>query len=151
MEGYFDWMLKFITVVLIIIVIVVGSIVGFAIHLESEEEKFVASLSQEELKEYNKQKQKQRESYIKKYDVVSVNKYTEVTGNMRDIDTKICYSFSYIQGNTLKHIDGFEHCEYGLYKVIIGDKNQYIIDTYGETTYCLQLTKETLMNLGNLN
>lgn len=33
----------------------------------------------------------------------------------------------------------------------IGDKNQYIVDTYGETTYYLQLTKETLSNLGNLN
>lgn len=147
MDGFF----KFICSIVIIMVAGVAAIVGFGVHLSIEENKYIESLSPEELKEYKQQQQKIRQSYIKKYDVVSVNKYTDVTGNMRDIDTQVCYSFSYIQGNTLKHVNGFVHCEYGLYKVTIGDKNQYIIDTYGETTYYLQLTKETLANLGNIN
>ena len=151
MDDTLDWMIKFVTVIFIIVSIGLAAVIGYGIHLSIEEKEYIASLSPEELKEYNKQKQKQRESYIKKYDVVSVNKYTKVTGNFKDIDTEVCYSFSYVAGNTLKHVNEFEHCEYGLYKVTIGDKNQYIIDTYGETTYYLQLTKETLANLGNLN
>lgn len=147
MDGFCKFLIAFV----VILVVGVAAIFGFGIHLAIEEDKYVESLSPEELKEYKQQKEKERQSYIKKYDVVSVNKYTEVTGNIWDTDTNICYSFSYIQGKTLKHVDDFEHCEYGLYKVTIGNKNQYIIDTYGETTYYLQLTKETLANLGNIN
>ena len=127
-------------------------VIGFistGVYFAIKEDKYIASLSEVELKEYQEQKEKERQSRIKRYDVVGVTKYAEISSrNMHRTKTTICYSFSYIQGDTLKHVDGFEHCEYGLYKVIIGDKDQYIIDTNGETIYYLQLTKETLSKIG---
>lgn len=137
-----------ITCLIIAMVSVVG-LLSTGVYFAAKEHKYVASLSEAELKEYQEQREKVRQSRIYRYDVVGVTKYAEVSSyNMHRTKTKICYSFSYIQGDTLKHVDGFEHCEYGLYKVIIGDKDQYIIDTNGETVYYLQLTKETLSKIG---
>lgn len=134
------------------IVMIIAGIIGLlstGVYFAVKESRYVASLSEVELKEYKEQREKERQSRIKRYEVVGVTKYAEVSSyNMHRTKTTICYSFSYIQGDTLKHVDGFEHCEYGLYKVIIGDKDQYIIDTNGETIYYLQLTKETLSKIG---
>ncbi len=47
--------------------------------------------------------------------------------------------------------DDFQHFEYGLTKVTIGDKDLYIVNNNGETTRTLQLTKETLANIKGLN
>ena len=149
MKKEFDTFDKlFVAFIAMIIVGIIGFISTGA-YFVVKEHNYVASLSETELKEYRKQQEKERQSRIKRYDVVGVTKYADVRSyNMHRTKTKICYSFSYIQGDTLKHVDGFEHCEYGLYKVIIGDKDQYIIDTNGETTYYLQLTKETLSKIG---
>ena len=147
-ETKMDGFLKFVIAILIIIVTGIAALVGFGFHLAAEEERYIESLSPDELKKYQEEKEAQRQRYIKKYDVIAVDKYAKITGDWRNTKTKICYSFSYIEGNTLKHINDFEHTDYGLYKVIIGDKDQYIIDTYGETIYYLQLTKETLQKIG---
>ena len=149
MKKQFDTIDKlFIAFVAMIMVGIIGFL-STGVYFGVKEHNYVASLSEAELKDYRKQQEKERQSRIKRYDVVSVTKYADVRSyNMYHTKTKICYSFSYIQGDALKHIDGFEHCEYGLYKVIIGDKDQYIIDTNGETTYYLQLTKETLSRIG---
>jgi len=87
------------------------------------------------------------EERIKTYEVVSVYKYVRNTTNnfggiMR---TEICYSFSYLDGDALKHIDDFEQGGYGN-SVTIGDRDVYIFDP--KTGFgTLQLTKETLKSL----
>jgi hypothetical protein len=149
MKKEFDIFDKFLVAFIAMMLIGVIGFVSTCVYFAVKEEKYVASLSEVELKEYKEQREKERQSRIHRYEVVGVTKYAEVSSrNMHRTKTTICYSFSYIQGDTLKHVDGFEHCEYGLYKVIIGDKDQYIIDTNGETTYYLQLTKETLSKIG---
>ena len=60
----------------------------------------------------------------------------------------LCYAFTYIDGNgNLKTIDDFQHYEYGLTKVCIGDTNKYVVDTYGETIQYLYLTRDTLQSI----
>ena len=88
------------------------------------------------------------------YEVVGVAKYARVKTNAMGgvLNTDICYAFEYIDGNgNLKSVDDFEHLEYGLTKVVVGDTDAYIINTNGEDTRTLQLTKETLKNIQTLN
>lgn len=44
----------------------------------------------------------------------------------------------------LKSVKDFQHFEYGLTKVCIGDEDKYVVDEYGETRRYLYLTKDTL-------
>lgn len=149
MKKKLDIFDKFIIIFFVIALVSFVGLISTGVYFAVKEDQYIASLSPSELEEYQLKKEKERQSRIKRYDVVSVTKYAEVKSyNMHRTKTEICYSFSYIQGDTLKHVDGFQHCEYGLYKVIIGDKDQYIIDTNGETTYYLQLTRETLSKIG---
>lgn len=111
------------------------------------------SLTSSEKAEVDLQRQQAYESRIHRYEVVSVHKYAKtVTNNFGGVvGTDICYSFTYLDGNKLCSVDNFEHLEYGLTKVTIGDKDLYIVNDNGETTYTLQLTKETLKNIKGLN
>jgi hypothetical protein len=85
------------------------------------------------------------EERIETYEVVSVYKYivndTNSYGGV--IGTHVCYSFSYLDGETLKHEEKFRHVDKGLTQVTIGDKDIYIVDPYTNEKY-LQLTSETL-------
>lgn len=111
------------------------------------------SLTPAEKEVYEVQKQQAYESRIQRYEVASVHKYVKnITNNFGGVvRTEICYSFTYINGSKLCHVDDFQHLEYGLTKIIIGEKDLYIINNNGETTRTLQLTKETLSNMQSLN
>lgn len=92
------------------------------------------------------------ESNIKCYEVVGVHKYAKTNtnqfGGVTSVD--IYYSFTYLDDGTLCSEDNFYPSGYGEY-IIIGDKNLYIINRNGESTYTLQLTRETLENMQGLN
>lgn len=85
------------------------------------------------------------EERVDSYEVVSVYKYVyNVTNNMGGIkNAKISYSFSYLDGENLRHVDYFVHYDDGNTKVTLGDSDLYIVDSYTGEKY-LQLTKETL-------
>ena len=115
-----------------------------------EHDKWYNSLSAEEKMVYDMEQERKREANIHRYEVVSVSQYIRTETNQFGgvIGTDVCYTFQYLQGDKLKSVDGFEHLEYGLTKVIVGDKNMYIVDTNGIDDYrYLQLTKETLQNM----
>lgn len=101
------------------------------------------TMSAEEYKAY-------RESFISRYDVLSLMQYsyqkTNVYGGVQDVD--VCYAFTYVDGSgELHEVEGFQHLEYGLTKIQIGDADQYVIDKYGETHRYLYLTEDTLKNM----
>lgn len=88
------------------------------------------------------------ERRYKHYEVVSVFQYTEVhTNNFGGVTgTDVCYSFTYLNNGTLKTVNGFQHLEYGLTKVCIGEKDEYVVDTMRDNRH-LYLTRETLGKL----
>ena len=93
-----------------------------------------------------------REANITEYEVVSVFRYIENRTNQFGgvTDTNICYAFEYVDASGKLHsVNSFENLEYGLTKVVVGDKNVYIIDKNGEEHQYLQLTKETLSKIEN--
>lgn len=89
------------------------------------------------------------------YEVVSVSQYivTETNQFGGVVDKSLKYCFTYIGNDGQFHqVDDFEHTEYGLWKVRVGDTNKYVIcDADGRKT--LYLTKETLadIQIGNNN
>lgn len=92
------------------------------------------------------------ESNIERYEVIGVHKYAKTNTNQFGgvVSTDICYSFTYLNDGTLCSEDNFYPSGYGEY-ITIGDKNLYIINRNGESTYTLQLTRETLENMQGLN
>ncbi len=113
------------------------------------EEKTMAeqmNMTEEEFQEY-------RQSCIHKYPLCSVTQYIKTVTNRFGgvIDTDLCYAFTYLDGgNNLRTVDDFQHFDYGLTKVITGEENMYMEDTYGETVRYLVLTPETLKSISNL-
>lgn len=100
-------------------------------------------MTEEELSAY-------RQSCIHEYEICSVSQYIKVHTNSFGgvVGHNLCYAFTYIDGNgALQEEDCFQNCEYGNTKVCVGDSNKYVIDTYGETKYCLYLTEDTLKSL----
>ncbi len=85
------------------------------------------------------------------YQVVSVYQYISArTNNFGAIlDQELKYCFTYIgDDGQLHQFDDFEHTEYGLWKVCIGDEDKYVIREDGFDTYrWLYLTEETLNNM----
>ena len=142
----------FIAIILVLVIFIV-SFITFAVVSSIRHQEWLDSLTPEERQEYELQRKQIYESNLKRYDIISVHKYvkhrTTRYGAVKGTD--ICYNFTYMKGDSLKEISDFQHLEYGLTKVIIGDKNQYIIDSNGEDVRYLQLTKETLENIGGLN
>lgn len=99
-------------------------------------------MTQEEYAEYIARR-------YKHYEVCSVFQYTEVhTNNYGGVTgTDVCYSFTYLDGSgNLKTISSFEHLEYGLTKVCVGEVDEYVVDKTKDIRY-LYLTKETLSKL----
>lgn len=89
------------------------------------------------------------ERRYKHYEVCSVFQYTEPVANGYGgvIRTEVCYSFTYLDGNsTLHSVDGFQHLEYGLTKICVGNVDEYVVDTIKDIRY-LYLTKNTLSKL----
>lgn len=102
---------------------------------------FLASL---ESQAYQKAASVPYEDRYNFYEVVAVDKYVRNETNAFGavLDTEICYSFSYVSGDKVYHIDKFIHYDGGLTKVIIGDRDCYMVNKYTDERY-LQLTKET--------
>lgn len=90
-------------------------------------------------------------SRTQEYKVVSVYQYIAVqTNNFGAVlDQELKYCFSYIGNDGQLHqFDNFEHIEYGLWKIYIGNENKYVIKNDGIDTYrYLYLTEETLNNM----
>ena len=85
----------------------------------------------------------------KHYEVLSVFQYAETpTNNYGGVTgTSVCYSFTYLdKSGTLHTISSFEHLEYGLTKVCVGEVDEYVVDKTKDIRY-LYLTKETLSKL----
>lgn len=134
--------------ILLIAIIGFSGVIGSCVKYN----KWYESLTPAEKEAYEIQKQQEYESRIQRYEVVSVHKYTkDITNNFGGvIRTEVCYSFTYISEDKLYSVDDFQHFDYGLTKVIIGDNDLYIINN-NETTRTLQLTKETFANIKELN
>lgn len=85
------------------------------------------------------------------YKVISVYQYIETQTNRFGgvIDQELNYCFTYIDGDGQLHqFDGFNHTEYGLWKLCIGNENKYVVKEKGFDTYrWLYLTEETLANM----
>lgn len=142
---------NFLITMIIIGVIVIGGIsflIGFAIHKDNQFNAWYDSLTPEEQMAYQQEQAEKRESMRDRYEVTSVSQYIGTTTNQFGgvTDTYTAYTFTYLRGNKLNHVESFRHYEYGLTKVVIGDKNEYVIDHYNDIQY-LVLTKETLANI----
>ena len=85
------------------------------------------------------------------YDVVSVNQYLKTTQTNyfgAPISQEIRYYFTYIDENgNLCEFEDFEHTEYGLWKICVGDENKYIVKDGIDTYRWLYLTADTLKNM----
>lgn len=91
-----------------------------------------------------------RANCIHRYEVLSVFQYAEAETNRYGgvHGTDICYAFTYLDANgSLKSVKGFEHLEYGLTKVCIGEKDEYVVDDYGDNMRYLYLSKDTLSRM----
>lgn len=92
--------------------------------------------------------------HTRTYEVLSASQYikpvTNQFGNV--IRTETCYTFTYTDENGGLYVeDDFQHLEYGLTKLCLGDTNQYKTVEDGLDTYrYLYLTKDTFqsMNMG---
>lgn len=143
-EHIFEILVLGIPILCLIVFVSVG------ITKSVEHDEWYNSLSVEEKLEYDRQQAQKREENIYRYEVIGVAQYVRTETNQFGgvTDTDICYTFQYLQGDKLKSVDGFEHLEYGLTKVIVGDSNMYIVDKNGIDEYrYLQLTKDTLKNI----
>ena len=83
------------------------------------------------------------------YEVLSVFQYVETHTNIYGgvTGTSVCYSFTYLdKSGTLHTISSFEHLEYGLTRVCVGEVDEYVVDTIEDICY-LYLSKETLNKL----
>lgn len=85
------------------------------------------------------------------YKVVSVFQYISPTTNQFGavLNQELKYCFIYIgDDGQLHQFDDFEHTEYGLWKVYIGNENKYVVKKKGFDTYrWLYLTEETFKTL----
>lgn len=123
----------------------------YAFQKDKEFNEWYASLTPEQQQEYQLEQERKYQENVHRYEVVGVSKYVRNQTNQFGAitDTDICYAFEYKDGSGKLHsIQNFEHLDYGLTKVIIGDTNMYIVDTNSIDTYqYLQLTEETLSEL----
>lgn len=90
------------------------------------------------------------ESKYHEYQVVSVYQYMSTrTNNFGAVlDKELKYCFTYIgDDGQLHQFNDFEHTEYGLYKVCIGDENKYVVKDGFDTYRWLYLTEDTFKNM----
>lgn len=134
----------------LVLISLIAALIGVAVYEENKYNTWYNSLSEEEKLQVQREKEAEYNSRISRYKVLSVSQYVRTdTNNFGGIvDTEICYTFTYLDSNgNVKQVDNFQHLEYGLTKITVGDTNQYIVNANGETTRTLQLTKETLANI----
>ena len=85
------------------------------------------------------------------YQVVSVYQYMKVTKTNyfgAVLDQELRYCFTYIgDDGQLHEVDDYEHTEYGLWKVCIGDENKYVVKDGFDIYRWLYLTEETFKNM----
>lgn len=89
-------------------------------------------------------------SKMHEYQVVSVYQYISArTNNFGAVlDQELKYCFTYNDDGQLHQFEDFEHTEYGLWKVCIGDENKYVVKKDGFDTYrWLYLTEDTFRNM----
>ena len=144
---------KTFSIIAVLVLVLIG-LFGYMIYEATEYDRWYESLSPEEKLVVDQEREAEYKANVHTYEVVGVSKYVRVKTNSRGgiMETDICYTFQYIDADgELKHVDNFEHLEYGLTKVVLGDTDAYIINTNGEDTRTLQLTKETLKNIQTLN
>ena len=87
---------------------------------------------------------------IHEYKVVSVYRYISTTtnnfGGVIRQDPK--YMFTYIgDDGQLHEVYDYEHTEYGLWKVCIGEENKYVVKDGFDTYKWLYLTEDTITNM----
>ena len=144
LNSKFWWTIPIVFVLALALIIAIPIVIIEQNRQEKQQEynAWYQTLSPEEQKAEDARRFEQRYDI---YEVVSVQKNTGVNtdrfGNVKS--TYIYYSFSYLDGNTLRHCDNFIHTDHGRLKVTIGDSNKYIIDRNLDREE-LQLTKETL-------
>lgn len=83
----------------------------------------------------------------KHYSVCSVSQYIKTrTGRFGDVvDQKTAYTFTYIdESGSLHQLDNFIPTEYGIFKLQIGDKDEYVTTQEANILY---LTESTLSNI----
>ena len=85
------------------------------------------------------------------YQVVSVYQYMKVTktncfGAVLDQELRYCFTYVGDDGQ-LHEFDDYEHTEYGLWKVCIGNENKYVVKDGFDTYRWLYLTEETFKNM----
>lgn len=87
------------------------------------------------------------------YQVVSVYQYMKVTKTNAFgavLDQKLRYCFTYIgDDGQLHEFDDYEHTEYGLWKICIGNENKYVVREGFDTYRWLYLTEETFNNMSS--
>lgn len=87
------------------------------------------------------------------YQVVSVYQYMKATKTNyfgAILDQELRYCFTYIgDDGQLHEFDDYEHTEYGLWKVCIGDENKYVVKEGFDTYRWLYLTEETFNNISS--
>lgn len=91
-----------------------------------------------------------RASLIHEYELCSVSQYILPQTNQfgRVTGSSLCYAFTYIDSNgALQTVSQFEHFEYGMTKVCIGESDKYVVDEYTDIEY-LYLSKDTLNSIG---
>lgn len=99
------------------------------------------------------EKQVIEESRTHEYKVVSVYQYMKVTRTNyfeAPLSQELRYCFTYIgDDGQLHEFEDFEHTEYGLWKLCIGDENKYVVKDGVDTYRWLYLTEETLNNMSS--
>ena len=96
------------------------------------------------------EKQEIEASRWHEYQVVSVYQYiaTETNNFWAIKNQELKYCFTYIgDDGQLHQFDDFEHTEYGLCKVCIGNENKYVVREGFDTYRWLYLTEETFKNM----
>lgn len=84
------------------------------------------------------------------YEVISVYQYISTrTNNFGAVlDQELKYCFTYIgDDGQLHQFEDFEHTEYGLWKVCIGEENKYVIKDGFDTYRWLYLTEDTFKDM----
>lgn len=104
--------------------------------------------------DYEPMTEAERDAYeaskIHEYQVVSVYQYISTRTNNFGaiIDQELKYCITYIgDDGQLHQFDDFEHTEYGLWKVCIGEKNKFVVKDGFDTYRWLYLTEETFENM----
>lgn len=122
--------------------------IAYAVKKNNEFNTWYEALTPAEKEAYQQEQADKREAMRIRHEITSVSQYIGTQTNHYGgvTDTYTAYTFTYLDGSKLCHVEDFRHYDYGMTKVIIGDKDEYVIDNYDHVQY-LVLTKETLAGL----